>query len=413
MLDADPAPASSTELDAEWFADIYVQMLEDGRARVRRGRRRARPIPTNHPLLFHCTAGKDRTGLMAMLAARARSACRTTTSLDDYELTTHYRSAERLAACCGRSSRRPASTSRPFRRSSPPRRRVMAATIAAAPPRARLGRGLPHGPGGLSPADARPPAGERCSTMLVEALDRPGFRPTVLPTCPGSDRAPFDGLPFDAACAYASRLPCRAASSLSTFVPTASDAPRCTAFRPAQRPGVSSLPSRTAARERYSFANLDEALPLPDLIAIQRESFNWFLHQGLARDLPRHQPDQGLHRDAAARAGVRSRRRGPAPAAEVLGRGVQGEGHDLLRADLRARPLHERHHRRDQGADRLHGGLPDDDGQGHVRDQRHRARRRVAARAQPRRHLPAGRAVPPPQPRQAPARHRHDPPVPR
>jgi DNA-directed RNA polymerase subunit beta len=35
-------------------------------------------------------------------------------------------------------------------------------------------------------------------------------------------------------------------------------------------------------RQRYSFANLDEALPLPDLIAIQRESFNWFLHQGLA-----------------------------------------------------------------------------------------------------------------------------------
>ena len=42
------------------------------------------------------------------------------------------------------------------------------------------------------------------------------------------------------------------------------------------------MPSRTAARQRYSFANLDEALPLPDLIAIQRESFDWFLHQGLA-----------------------------------------------------------------------------------------------------------------------------------
>ena len=50
------------------------------------------------------------------------------------------------------------------------------------------------------------------------------------------------------------------------------------------------------------------------------------------------------------------------------------------RADLRAGPLHERHHRRDQGADRLHGGLPDDDGQGHLHHQRHRARRRVAAR---------------------------------
>ncbi len=41
------------------------------------------------------------------------------------------------------------------------------------------------------------------------------------------------------------------------------------------------MPARPAVRERYSFANLDEALPLPDLIAIQRESFNWFLHEGL------------------------------------------------------------------------------------------------------------------------------------
>ena len=39
--------------------------------------------------------------------------------------------------------------------------------------------------------------------------------------------------------------------------------------------------------------------------------------------------------------------------------------------------------RRDQGADRLHGRLPYDDGQGHLRDQRHRARRCVAARPQP------------------------------
>jgi DNA-directed RNA polymerase subunit beta len=38
--------------------------------------------------------------------------------------------------------------------------------------------------------------------------------------------------------------------------------------------------SRT--RERYSFANLEEVLELPDLIAIQRESFEWFLQEGLA-----------------------------------------------------------------------------------------------------------------------------------
>ena len=42
------------------------------------------------------------------------------------------------------------------------------------------------------------------------------------------------------------------------------------------------MPSRAVVRDRYSFANLDEALVLPDLIAIQRESFEWFLAEGLA-----------------------------------------------------------------------------------------------------------------------------------
>jgi DNA-directed RNA polymerase subunit beta len=42
------------------------------------------------------------------------------------------------------------------------------------------------------------------------------------------------------------------------------------------------LPARSTTRERYSFANLAEPLQLPDLIAIQRESFDWFLNQGLA-----------------------------------------------------------------------------------------------------------------------------------
>ena len=42
------------------------------------------------------------------------------------------------------------------------------------------------------------------------------------------------------------------------------------------------LPARTVARDRYSFGKLDEALELPDLIAIQKESFHWFLEEGLA-----------------------------------------------------------------------------------------------------------------------------------
>ena len=39
---------------------------------------------------------------------------------------------------------------------------------------------------------------------------------------------------------------------------------------------------RTATRDRYSFGNLEEVLPLPDLIAVQKDSFQWFIRQGLA-----------------------------------------------------------------------------------------------------------------------------------
>src|SRR5919199_4424441 len=42
------------------------------------------------------------------------------------------------------------------------------------------------------------------------------------------------------------------------------------------------LAARSTVRERFSFANLDEVLPLPDLVAIQRDSFSWFLESGLA-----------------------------------------------------------------------------------------------------------------------------------
>jgi len=46
--------------------------------------------------------------------------------------------------------------------------------------------------------------------------------------------------------------------------------------------------SRPIVRDRYSFGNLEEVLPLPHLIDIQRKSFRWFLDEGIAdtfRDL--------------------------------------------------------------------------------------------------------------------------------
>ena len=42
------------------------------------------------------------------------------------------------------------------------------------------------------------------------------------------------------------------------------------------------MATRPVSRERYSFGNLKEPLELPDLIAVQRESFEWFLDEGLA-----------------------------------------------------------------------------------------------------------------------------------
>ena len=42
------------------------------------------------------------------------------------------------------------------------------------------------------------------------------------------------------------------------------------------------MSARPVIRDRYSFANLPEVLELPDLIAIQRASFEWFLNEGLA-----------------------------------------------------------------------------------------------------------------------------------
>src|SRR5580658_3267717 len=42
------------------------------------------------------------------------------------------------------------------------------------------------------------------------------------------------------------------------------------------------LPSRSRTPDRFSFAKLDEVLPLPDLISVQRDSFQWFLDKGLA-----------------------------------------------------------------------------------------------------------------------------------
>jgi protein-tyrosine phosphatase len=82
------------QLGVDAVVAIYDQMLEHG----------AGPFGTvvtqaadgaNHPVLFHCTAGKDRTGVTAMLILSVLGV-EDDDILHDYELTTHYRSGKRV-----------------------------------------------------------------------------------------------------------------------------------------------------------------------------------------------------------------------------------------------------------------------------------------------------------------------------
>ena len=95
-------------------------------------------------------------------------------------------------------------------------------------------------------------------------------------------------------------------------------------------------------------------------------------------DLRGDLPDRGLLRDDVALV--------PGPpvrAAEEHRRGVQGARRHLCRAAVRHRGVHEQRDWRDQEPDGLHGRFPADDRQGHLRDQRDRAGRRVPAGPQP------------------------------
>jgi DNA-directed RNA polymerase subunit beta len=52
--------------------------------------------------------------------------------------------------------------------------------------------------------------------------------------------------------------------------------------------------SRSVALDRYSFGNIEETLELPDLIAVQRESFVWLLAEGLSETFRDISPIKGL-----------------------------------------------------------------------------------------------------------------------
>ena len=148
---------------------------------------------------------------------------------------------------------------------------------------------------------------------------------------------------------------------------------------------------------RISFAKIAEPMEVPDLLDLQIDSFDWLVGNEAWRhrveppssrgsDRRQHQvrPGGDLRGDLSDRGLLRNDvalvPRPPLRAAEELRRRVQGPRRHLRGPAVRHRRVHEQRDRRDQEPDGLHGRLPADDRQGHVRHQRHRAGRRLPAR---------------------------------
>lgn len=84
-----------TEYGGDLMAELYGELLEGGAEQLGSVIAHASD-PDRHPLLYHCTAGKDRTGVLSALLLGALGVG-DDDILDDYELTTHYRSGRRVA----------------------------------------------------------------------------------------------------------------------------------------------------------------------------------------------------------------------------------------------------------------------------------------------------------------------------
>ena len=139
-----------------------------------------------------------------------------------------------------------------------------------------------------------------------------------------------------------------------------------------------------APRARKSFSRLKHVLDLPNLIDIQKASFDWFKSEGLRETIDDISPIEDYTGTLAVEF---AEFEFGEPA--VHDPGVSREGPDLSGPALDDRPLRQQGDGRDPRAAGLHGRLPDDDRARHVHHQRHRARDRHAARPLARR-LPDG-----------------------
>lgn len=137
------------EVSPETLGDFYVGMLES----------RSEPLvavlervadPANHPVVFHCTAGKDRTGVLAAVLLSVLGVD-DERILDDYELTDRYRTPHRLAEVAPRLAEAGVELDK-VRALFSAQRPVLARTLATLDERYGSVRGFLTGPAGVDPA---------------------------------------------------------------------------------------------------------------------------------------------------------------------------------------------------------------------------------------------------------------------
>ena len=146
---------------------------------------------------------------------------------------------------------------------------------------------------------------------------------------------------------------------------------------------------------RISFAKIKEPLEVPNLLALQTESFDWLLGNAAWKARVEAALDSG--QDVPTKSGLEEIFEEISPIEDFSGSmsltfrdhrfeppknsidECKERDFTYARPALRHRRVHQQRDRRDQVPDGLHGRLPAHDQQGHLRHQRHRACRRVAA----------------------------------
>ena len=134
-----------------------------------------------------------------------------------------------------------------------------------------------------------------------------------------------------------------------------------------------------APRARKSFSRLKHVLDLPNLIDIQKASFEWFLNEGLRETIDDISPIEDYTGTLAVEFGEYKFGEPPISIKECREKDL------TYPAPL---SMTVRFVNKDTGEIReqtvFMGDFPDDDGVGHLHHQRHRARHRHAARARAR-----------------------------